>query len=77
MNGRTQEILEVLEPKIGRSLAESLLRIKCRKNGISPDNIPSDSIPLLADDLYEPLNIFAGEEFAKDLTSRIKAISAS
>jgi hypothetical protein len=76
MTGNMEQIMGILEPKVGHSLAESLLRIKCRKLGIAMDKIPADTIPVLADDLFEPLSIFAGPEFAQALTTRIKAIAS-
>jgi len=68
------KILCILEPKVGPALAQSALRIKCKKLGIAPDNLTAENIPVLADDLYEPLRIFAGEEFAKGLVAQIKAV---
>ncbi len=68
-------IIGVLEPKIGRALAQSVIRIKCKKLGITPELITADTVPVIADDLVEPLTIFAGEEFAKSLTMQIKAIT--
>ncbi|MDD1691373.1 MAG: hypothetical protein LUQ66_12035 [Methanoregula sp.] len=76
MTEYSDRIMGVLEPKIGRALAQSVLRIKCKKLGITPENITADTVPVLADDLYEPLRIFAGEDFAKSLTMQIKAITA-
>ena len=72
MTENLQKILGILEPKVGPSLAESLIRLKCRKLGIDMQNIPQDRIPVLADDLFEPLSIFAGPDFAQNLTTRIK-----
>jgi len=75
MTGYSDRIMGVLEPKIGHALAESALRIKCKKLGITPEHITADTVPVIADDLYEPLRIFAGEEFARNLTAQIKALS--
>lgn len=72
MTENLRKIMGVLEPKVGPALAESLIRLKCRKFGIDMQDIPADRIPVLADDLFEPLSIFAGPEFAKNLTTRIK-----
>jgi len=74
MTDYSDQILGILEPKIGHALARSALRIKCKKLGISPENIAPETIPVLADDLYEPLMIFAGEEFAQSLIDQIKAL---
>ncbi len=41
-------------------------RIKRRKLGFVPENITATDVPILSNDLYEPLRIFAGGEFAKD-----------
>ena len=71
----SDRIMGILEPKIGRELARSALRIKCKKLGIIPENIIADNVPTLANDLYEPLRIFAGDEFAKTITTEIKTIS--
>lgn len=71
----SDRIMGVLEPKIGHALAQSALRIKCKKLGIAPEDITAETLPVLADDLYEPLRIFAGEEFARRLVSQIKAIA--
>lgn len=74
MTGYSDRIMGVLEPKVGHALAQSVIRIKCKKLGITPEHITADSVPVLADDLYEPLRIFAGEEFAQSLTKQIKAL---
>jgi hypothetical protein len=73
----TEKIMGILEPRIGRGLAKSALKIKCRKLGIDPEHITPDEVMVLADDLYEPLRIFAGEEFAETTTTMIKAITRS
>jgi len=75
MTAYSDQIMGVLEPKIGHALAQSVLRIKCKKLGITPEHITADTVPVLADDLYEPLRIFAGEDFAKGLITQIKAIT--
>ena len=75
MTAYSDQIMGVLEPKIGHALAQSVLRIKCKKLGITPEHITADTVPVLADDLYEPLRIFAGEDFAKCLITQIKAIA--
>ena len=75
MTAYSDRIMGVLEPKIGHALAQSVLRIKCKKLGITPEHITADTVPVLADDLYEPLRIFAGEDFAKGLITQIKAIA--
>jgi hypothetical protein len=74
MTEYSARIMSILEPKIGYSLAQSALRIKCKKLGIVPENITLDNIPVLANDLYEPLRIFAGDEFATKITSEIRTI---
>lgn len=70
----SDRIMGVLEPKIGHALAQSALRIKCKKLGIAPEHITPETLPVLADDLYEPLRIFAGDEFAQVLVEQIKAL---
>lgn len=70
----SDRIMGVLEPKIGHALAQSALRIKCKKLGIVPEHITPETLPVLADDLYEPLRIFAGDEFAHGLVEQIKAL---
>jgi len=70
----SDRIMRILEPKIGHALAQSALRIKCKKLGIVPEHITPETLPVLADDLYEPLRIFAGDEFAQGLVTQIKAL---
>lgn len=77
MTGYSEKILSVLEPSIGRNMAKSALKIKCKKLGILPEDITGKEVVILADELYEPLRIFAGEEFAKTTTNQIKEISGS
>ncbi|MDD1687456.1 hypothetical protein [Methanoregula sp.] len=76
MTGYIDRIMGILEPKVGHALAQSALRIKCKKLGITPDGITAETLPLLADDLFEPLSIFAGDEFARSLTMQIKELSS-
>lgn len=75
MTAYSDRIMGILEPKIGHALAQSALRIKCKKLGIAPEHITSETLPVLADDLYEPLRIFAGDEFARGLITQIKALT--
>ena len=74
MTAYSDRIMGILEPKIGHALAQSALRIKCKKLGIVPEHITPETLPVLADDLYEPLRIFAGDEFAQVLVEQIKAL---
>jgi len=76
MTDYSDRIMSVLEPKIGHNLAQSVIRIKCKKLGITPESITADAVPVIADDLYEPLRIFAGEEFANTLIAQIRAIAS-
>lgn len=75
MTGYYERIIAILEPKIGRSMAESVLKIKCGELGIAPENITADTLPALADELYEPLEVFAGKEFGLAQTRRIRALA--
>lgn len=67
--------MAILEPSVGFSLADSAIRMKCEKLRITPDTITAGTLPALADELYEPLRIFAGEIFARTLTARVRAIA--
>jgi hypothetical protein len=68
-------IMAILEPSVGTSLAESVLRKKCTDLGINPENISPEIIPALADELYEPLRVFGGEVFAQGLVARIRDLA--
>lgn len=74
MTGYYEKIMEILEPKVGHALAESVLMKTCTKLGIAPENITADTLPILADELFGPLTIYAGERFAKTLIAQIKTI---
>jgi hypothetical protein len=75
MKNYHDRIIAILEPSVGASLAESVLRKKCNDLGINPETIAPDIIPSLADGLYEPLRVFGGEVFARDLVARIRGLA--
>jgi hypothetical protein len=75
MTEYSERIIRILEPKTGHALARSVLLKTCVKRGIAPENITPDTLPAIADGLYEPLRIFGGDAFAQTLTSQIKAIA--
>ena len=75
MTGYYVQIMEILEPKVGHVMAEAVLMKTCTKLGIAPENITADTLPAFADELSEPLTIYAGEKFAKTLIKMIKTIS--
>ncbi|MCK9581577.1 MAG: hypothetical protein M0Q92_14175 [Methanoregula sp.] len=76
MTGYYERIIAILEPKIGRFMAVSVIRIKCGKLRIKPEKITRENLPAIADELFEPLTVFAGIEFARVLTNKIRAIEA-
>jgi hypothetical protein len=69
-----EQVVAILEQKIGHSLAESVIHIKCANLGIRPETISPENLPALADELYEPLRLFGGEEFARVLITRIREL---
>jgi hypothetical protein len=69
-----ERVIALLEPKIGRSLAESVVSAKCEKLGIDPEQASAETLSAFADELYEPLKIFGGDDFARELVLRIKSI---
>ncbi len=75
MTGYADRIVRILEPKTGHVLARSVLLKTCVKRGIAPENISPDTLPAIADGLYEPLRIFGGDAFAQSLITQIKAIA--
>jgi len=74
MNRYSDQIIGILEPKIGHAMAKSALKIQCKKLGVDPETIPSDKIGSLADSLYEPFKVFAGEDFANKMVGQLKQI---
>lgn len=72
MVGYADQIIGVLEPKVGRAMAISVVKMMCKKQGLDISNITKDQRDTLADYLMDPLNVFGGIEFARDLVNSIK-----
>ncbi|TAJ45398.1 hypothetical protein [Methanofollis fontis] len=74
MSGYAEKIIGILEPKIGAAMAKTALKTQCKKCGITPENISAGDLPNLADSLYAPLKVFAGDAFAQGMVDQIRKI---
>ena len=74
MTDYAEKILEILEPNIGSRLAKSALKLKCKKLEIPEAELTIREVRIIGEELYEPLRIFAGDEFAERVSNQIKQI---
>jgi galactitol-specific phosphotransferase system IIB component len=74
MVGYADQMIELLEPKVGRSMATSAVKRVCKKQGIDMTDITQDQIGSLAESLRNPLIVFAGNEFADKIIQDMKKI---
>lgn len=74
MVGYADLIIGLLEPKVGKAMATSVVKMVCKKQGIDISNINRDHLNTIADGLFNPLKVFAGDEFAQKMVKDIKNI---
>ncbi|MFA5269398.1 MAG: hypothetical protein WC379_15630 [Methanoregula sp.] len=74
MTGMADEVIQVLSPVIGQGLAESAVTLQCRKLGILPENLSGENIEEFSLHFKKMMAIFAGEQVADEIITRIKTI---
>lgn len=74
MANLSDQIIALLEPGIGKSMAGITVRTNCTKIGISPEELNSKHLDEFIKKIIPGLNVFAGEDFAKKVAEKIKQI---
>ena len=74
MANLSDQIVALLEPAIGKSMAGVTVRTNCTKIGISPEELNSKHLDEFIKKLIPGLNVFAGEDFAKNVAEKIRQI---
>lgn len=74
MTNISDQIIALLEPAIGKSMAGASVKTNCKKMGISPEELDSKHLDEFIKNLTPGLNVFAGKEFAEKITGKIKEI---
>lgn len=75
MAGYADQIIALLEPKVGKVMAISAVKIVCKRKGIDFSDVKKEQIPVLADNLLEPLKVFGGDDFADKMVQEMKQIT--
>lgn len=74
MAGYADQIIALLEPKVGNAMATSAVKNVCKKQGIDFSDVTKDNVPVLAENLLEPLRVFGGDDFALKMVQEMKKI---
>lgn len=69
-----KEIKTVLDGKLDEFIADSVIRVNCKRMGLDPEKIEISSVNELADKIGVSLYLFLSEEDVADVVKKIKEI---
>lgn len=73
-NAVTGKVLEILTPYFGAEMAQGSLMVSCMKYGLDRENLSSENLPKIAEDIETRMKIFLGTEKAKAVANLILAV---
>jgi hypothetical protein len=74
-NQYTQKVYTMLIPLIGDYMARGVIKSQTSKLGLTEDSITKKDLPILAEGIRKGLMAFLGSEGARQVSSKISAIS--
>ena len=69
-----QRLEEILTPYLGRTVAQTTIRMQCKALGITPEGLTSAQLPALIDRVTVGLRVFVGAEKANQIRSAMSTI---
>lgn len=69
-----QQLEEILTPYLGRTVAQTTLRMQCKALGITPDALSATQMPQLIDRVTVGLRVFVGLEKANQIKTQMIAV---
>lgn len=64
----------ILTPYLGRTVAQTTIRMQCKALGILPDGLTAGQLPALIDRVTVGLRVFVGVEKANQIRGEMTAI---
>lgn len=74
MSGIADNIINILAPVLGKGIATSAVYVQCKKMGIQPENLSEENIEVFLESFKKVMQIFAGEQKANEIVTKIKDI---
>ena len=68
-----EKLVEIMTREMG-TLGKFIVKKQCTENGINPDNIRKEDLPVLANALYKVMLTFGGQEKAEKLKKEILSL---
>jgi len=65
---------EILTPYIGKTVAQTTIRMQCKALGIAPENLTAGQMPSLIDRITVGLRVFVGADKAGRIKAEMSAI---
>lgn len=72
MAGLSDQVVSLLEPHIGLSMAKASVKTQCKKIGIEPEKLSSEHLNEFSNYMEVGLRVFVGSEKAGVIISKIK-----
>lgn len=69
-----QRLEEILTPYLGRTVAQTTIRMQCKALSISPEALTTAQLPSLIDRVTVGLRVFVGAEKANQIRGEMSAI---
>lgn len=69
-----QRLEEILTPYLGRTVAQTTLRMQCKALGISPESFSAAQLPQLIERVTVGLRVFVGAEKANMIRTEMVTI---
>ena len=66
------EIKNVLVPKLNEFIADSVIRVNCRRIGVEPQDLNMDKLPIFLEKIEVSLLLFLTKEEIADIIQKIK-----
>lgn len=70
------QIVEMLEPIVGKNMAIASVKTQCKKIGIEPENLSKEHIDTLIKYLQPAVKVFAGQAHTDRVIENIKKMKS-
>jgi hypothetical protein len=70
------QIVEILEPVVGKNMAIASVKTQCKKIGVSPEELSKEHIDNLIKNLQPAIKVFAGHGHMERIIEKINQLKS-
>ena len=71
----SQKIADVMTPFVGQIMAQSILKVQCKRMNIDPDKLTIIDLPRISATFSAHMDLFVGTDKAQEIARRLMQIT--